>query len=136
MPVRCHCQKLSTGNRLHVPDSNRVQHSRWRSTGEHWIAMYVDTKRHGDYFDPYGLEPQHIEFTNFMNENCSEWVPNDRTLQSPLSTVCGQYVTAHVKLSHLSVEIYSHFITYSNRAHPGQNNDTTMQATFTLFPEI
>ena len=49
--------------------------------GEHWIAMYVDTKRRGDYFDPYGLEPQHIEFTNFMNEHCSEWAPNDRTLQ-------------------------------------------------------
>ena len=27
--------------------------------GEHWIAMYVDTKGYGDYFDPYGLEPQH-----------------------------------------------------------------------------
>ena len=40
----------------------------------------MDTKRHGDYFDPYGLEPQHIEFTNFMNEHCSEWAPNDRTL--------------------------------------------------------
>ena len=62
--------------------------------GEHWIAMYVDTKRHGDYFDPYGRQPQHIEFTNFMNEHCSEWVPNDRTLQSPLSTVCGQYCIA------------------------------------------
>ena len=38
-------------------------------SGEHWIAMYVDSKRHGDYFDPYGLQPQHIEFTNFMNEH-------------------------------------------------------------------
>ena len=56
--------------------------------------MYVDTKGHGDYFDPYGLEPQHIAFTNFMNEHCSEWVPNDRTLQSPMSTVCGQYCVA------------------------------------------
>ena len=45
-------------------------------------------------------------------------------------------VTAHVKLSHLSVETYSPFITYSNRAHPGQNNDTSVQSTFTLFPEI
>ena len=43
--------------------------------GEHWIAMYVDSKRHGDYFDPYGLEPQHIEFTNFMNEHCSSGHP-------------------------------------------------------------
>ena len=61
--------------------------------GEHWIAMYVDSKRHGDYLDPYGLEPQHIEFTNFMNEHCSEWAPNDRTLQSPMSTVCGNIVS-------------------------------------------
>ena len=29
--------------------------------GEHWIDMYVDTKRRGDYFDTYELEPQHIE---------------------------------------------------------------------------
>ena len=56
--------------------------------GEHWIAMYVDAERRGDYFDPYGLRPQHVEFANFMNENCSAWLPNDRTLQSPLSTVC------------------------------------------------
>ena len=88
-------QRLSTGNHQHVPDCNRVQHPRCRSAGgNNWIAMYVDSKRHGDYFDPYGLQPQHIEFTNFMNEHCSEWAPNDRTLQSPLSTVCGQYCVA------------------------------------------
>ena len=35
--------------------------------GEHWIVMYVDEI--GDYFDPYGLKPQHPEFTNIMNEH-------------------------------------------------------------------
>ena len=25
--------------------------------GEHWVAMYVDTERRGDYFDSYGLQP-------------------------------------------------------------------------------
>ena len=39
--------------------------------------------------DHYGLEPQHTEFTNFMNKHCSEWSSNDRIYQSPLSTVCG-----------------------------------------------
>ena len=56
--------------------------------GEHWIAMYVDSKRHGDYFDPYGRQPQHIEFTNFMNEHCSEWAPNDRTLMMMMMMCC------------------------------------------------
>ena len=60
--------------------------------GEHWIAIYVDEI--GDYFDPYGQQPEHVEFTNFMNEHCSEWSPNDRVLQSPISTVCGQYCIA------------------------------------------
>ena len=49
--------------------------------GEHWVAMYVDEI--GDYFDPYGQKPQHAEFTNFMNEHCSQWSSNDHILQSP-----------------------------------------------------
>ena len=43
---------------------------------------------------PYGQKPQHAEFTKFMNEHCSQWSPNDRILQSPISTVCGQYCVA------------------------------------------
>ena len=57
--------------------------------GEHWVAMDVDTV--GYYFDPYGQAPQHVEFANYMDEHCSEWSANNRTLQSPISTVCGQY---------------------------------------------
>ena len=51
--------------------------------------MYVDEC--GDYFDLYGLEPEHTEFTNFMNKHCSKWSSNDRIYQSPISTVSGQY---------------------------------------------
>ena len=47
-----------------------------------------------------------------------------------------EYVTAHAKMSHLSVKTYSRFITYSNRAHSEQNDDTSMPSTFSLFPEI
>ena len=58
-------------------------------SGEHWVAVYVDEI--GDYFDPYG---QHAEFTNCMNEHFSQWSPNNHILQSPISTVCGQYWVA------------------------------------------
>ena len=64
--------------------------------GEHWVAMYVDEV--GDYFDPCRQAPQHDEFTNFMNEHCSEWSADERTLQSPLSTVCGQYCVVFLML--------------------------------------
>ena len=52
--------------------------------GEHWIVMHVNAKQRGNYFDPYGIEPQHVEFTNFMNKHCVEWSPNDLILQSPI----------------------------------------------------
>ena len=32
----------------------------------------MDAERRGDYFDPYGLRLQQVEFANFMNEHCSE----------------------------------------------------------------
>ena len=60
--------------------------------GEHWFTMYVDEI--GDYVDPYRQKPQHAEFTNVMNEHCSQWSPNDHILQSPISTDCGQYSVA------------------------------------------
>ena len=60
--------------------------------GEHWVAMYVDEI--GDYFDPYGQKPQHAEFTNFMNEHCSQWSSNDHILQSPISTAFARLFTS------------------------------------------
>ena len=73
--------------------------------GEHWVAMYVDEV--GDYFDPYGQAPQHVAFTNFMNEHCSEWSANERTLQSPLSTVCGQYCVVFLMLRCRNVPMHA-----------------------------
>ena len=79
--------------------------------GEHRIAMYVDEC--GDYFDPYGLEPEHSEFTNFMNKHCSEWSSNDRIYQSPISTVCGQYCVAFLmfRCRNVSMHAFSHLFT-------------------------
>ena len=42
-----------------------------------------------------------------MNEHCSEWAPNDRTLQSPLSTVCGQYCVAFLLLRCRNVPMHA-----------------------------
>ena len=73
--------------------------------GEHWVAMYVDEV--GDYFDLYGEEPQHIEFANYMNEHCSEWSADNRTLRSPLSTVCGQYCVVFLTLRCHNVSMHA-----------------------------
>lgn len=61
-----------------------------RSEGEHWIGIYIDSDGYGEYFDSYGFRPSLI-FTNFLETNCVDWTFNTMWLQTPLSTVCGQY---------------------------------------------
>ena len=71
--------------------------------GEHCIALYVDADGHGDYFCLYGLLPRHAAFRIFMNNHCTDWTPNFKRLQSPLSTVCGHYCVAYLLLRCIAV---------------------------------
>ena len=82
---------------------------------EHWVAMYLDES--DDYFDLYGQNPQHAEFTNFMNGHCSQWSPNDHILQSPISTVCGQYCVAFLRFCYGNNNLFNtcmHLLAYSH----------------------
>ena len=56
---------------------------------------------------------RNTEFMNFMNEHCSEWAPNDRTLQSPMSTVCGQYCVAFLlhRCRNVSMDAFTRLFT-------------------------
>ena len=60
-------------------------------SGEHWVALWVDDRNYGYFFDSSGCDPQD-EFVQFFAENCSKW---KKVLQSPiqgiLSNVCGYY---------------------------------------------
>lgn len=58
--------------------------------GEHWIAIIISPEGNGEYFDSYGLPPNDT-FSSFLNTNCMSWVRNNCALQSPFTTVCGQY---------------------------------------------
>lgn len=58
--------------------------------GEHWIAIFVDSRRHGEYFDSFGRKPSGV-LENYMNVNCIDWIYNARQLQSIVSSRCGQY---------------------------------------------
>ena len=49
--------------------------------GEHWVAMYVDEV--GDYFDPYGREPQHVEFANYIAQSGQLIIVHYRALYLP-----------------------------------------------------
>jgi hypothetical protein len=58
--------------------------------GQHWVAIYVDSRRRGEYFDsPCRRPPGIIE--DYMNRHCVDWIFNARQLQSAVSNCCGFY---------------------------------------------
>ena len=59
--------------------------------GQHWIAVYIDKERHGEYYDPYGLPPFHFDFVDFLNRQCNTWSHNPIRVQHLNSLVCGQH---------------------------------------------
>lgn len=58
--------------------------------GEHWVAIFADSKRRGEYFDSFGRKPPAV-LERYMNEHCIDWVYNARQLQSVVSSYCGFY---------------------------------------------
>ena len=59
--------------------------------GTHWLAIYVDKKKQGEYFDSYGLPPMVQHHLSFLRRHCTSWRHNTKTIQSPTSEMCGQY---------------------------------------------
>ena len=58
--------------------------------GEHWIVLYITKNRRGEYFDSFGRCPfEHLKI--LLDENCAEWICNDRYIQSVISKFCGPY---------------------------------------------
>ena len=64
--------------------------------GQHWICMFFTNDGREEYFDSYGLPPRQREFVYFLQSNCATWNFNDKTFQSPLSNVCGQYCVVYL----------------------------------------
>lgn len=56
--------------------------------GSHWVCIMLRPIQKAFYFDSYGMEPNHPAFEKFM-DNYYEF--NDRLLQNPGSTNCGQW---------------------------------------------
>lgn len=64
--------------------------------GSHWIAIYVaENGEDNEYFDSYGWRPHAnaLKFETFMNFS---YIYQNRQLQHPVSTVCGQYCMFYI----------------------------------------
>lgn len=61
--------------------------------GKHWVAFFVSSAYHGEFFDSYGHEPLFYNqyFMDFFTRNNLRLTYNNTRLQSEFSNVCGQY---------------------------------------------
>lgn len=66
--------------------------------GEHWVAMYVDDKGRGLYFDSYGLPPIIPQHLARLRRNCKFYRYSLKQLQSDTSSVCGQFCVVFLHL--------------------------------------
>jgi len=73
------------GPKLHVANTDPADRP-----GEHWIAMSVDERGNGQYFDSFG-RPSSKTFQCYLNEHCKRWSHNTTQYQSVVSELCGQY---------------------------------------------
>lgn len=73
-----------------------------RKEGEHWVALYVDTK--GEFFDSLG-EPPARTFERYLNRYCDSYASNDKQLQSLSSYFCGHYCVYYCLMKRLDYSL-------------------------------
>lgn len=59
--------------------------------GTHWVALSINTKRHGFYFDSYGFKPMTPAIEKFIKKHCKSFEYNKHQLQQEHSDTCGKY---------------------------------------------
>lgn len=83
-------KKVSKYPRGYVFNTDRSDQS-----GTHWVSVYFDNQRNGQYFCPLGTEPYGALY-DFVNDNCNKGVYNKSMVQFPLSSMCGYYCIYHL----------------------------------------
>jgi len=72
--------------------------------GEHWVAIHVDDRGHGHYFDSFG-RPPNTTFERYLRRHCEQWSYNNVQFQSVISSVCGQYCVCYCILQSRKVDL-------------------------------
>ena len=76
---------------LMTPSAYVINTDPHNKKGKHWIAVYINEKKEGYYFDPYGFPPYHDEFIKFLKKNCKHWIYNDQNVQGFKEKTCGHF---------------------------------------------
>ena len=60
-------------------------------SGTHWVSVYIDENRIGEFFCSYGQSPGTYNFETWIEQNTTSWDYNKKRFQADSSSVCGHY---------------------------------------------
>ena len=92
--------------------------------GTHWVAIYLDHGRPGEFFDSFG-EPPDPPVKEYLNKHSPHgWLYNTRSVQGLFSSLCGAYCVQYLEARH---ETRAPFSTLMFKLFPHKNNDHLVQ---------
>ena len=79
-----------------VPSAYVVNSDSKTQKGEHWVAIYFDKNKRGEYFDNYGLLSAILGLEAYMDRFSLDWICKRKPIQSLFLTVCGHYCVCFI----------------------------------------
>jgi len=59
--------------------------------GSHWVCIFMNRDGESEFFDSYGRKPDTNEIQSYMKKYATRLRCNEKQLQGPYSSACGQY---------------------------------------------
>ena len=113
-----------------VPCSIIVNTDKHDQRGEHWVAIYINSKRIGYYFDSYGLQPLNSEIEDYLNSNTNGWKWFNHSIQGVDSIKCGQFSVLFILMKELGYTLNQITNLFTDNS---KGNDFIAQQVFDYF---
>ena len=81
--------------------------SAYAINSEHWVAVYFNKNRRGEYFDSYGLPPVILGLEPYMDRFSLIWIYNRKTIQSLISNVCRHYWVHFILFRYCHISLHA-----------------------------
>lgn len=95
-----------------------------KEPGEHWVALYIDEKKHGTYFDSYALPPLLPSILKTIKRFCNTYEYNKCPLQAFNSETCAHYCIFFIELKNIGLGL-NFICNFFNKNR--KNNDTMIR---------
>ena len=96
-----------------------------QSIYSHWVSFYAQSPDTVNYFDSYGEAPNQM-IDDYLRKNFKKINRNNKPIQSPFSTVCGQFCILMIYLSAVGLK----FNSILKLLHNNHNNIDNVVRTF------